>query len=291
MDSEAPEGNMTKKQKVNKYVRSGEHGYLDLMETILLDGEHRSDRTGVGTTSIFAPSPLKFFQVGRAFPLMTTKKMAWKSILAETLWWAQGRYDLESLRADGCTWWDEWEKEDGTLGPVYGYSLRHFPKPDGTEFDQLQWIVNEIKTNPESRRLVATMWNPGVLDEVALPACHGALIQFYVSNINTLHLNVNIRSSDTFLGLPTNIAGYALFLRMVAQVTNLHAGDLTVYFGDAHVYSNHVNQVKEQISRSPYTFPEVEMDTTVRNIDDFKMEHFKLVGYNHHPSIKGKVAV
>lgn len=268
-----------------------EQKYLTLMADVAMFGDRREDRTRVGTSSIFSPAPLEFY-IRDTFPLITTKKMAWKSIVAETLWFTQGRYDLESLRADGCTWWDPWEKEDGTLGPVYGKQLRHWTRPDGSEFDQLAWIINEIKTNPTSRRLVATMWNPGELDEMALPACHGALIQFYATTkSNELDLTVNIRSSDMFLGLPTNIASYALLLRMVAQVTTRVPGYLKVILGDAHVYNNHMNQVWQQVGREPYPFPTLEIDPTITNIDDFRPEHFTLSDYLHHPHISGRVAV
>ena len=525
-----------------------ERAYLVLMDDILASGDSKEDRTGVGTFSKFMPPPLKFWNVGTYFPLMTTKKMAWKSILAETLWFVQGRYDLESLRADGCHWWDDWEKPDGTIGPGYGYQLRHWPvhsskemvqvriredayadydypyitefkekldydlnsdecwavgflndlttpkveiqfksgyltsttranwrasirkgtlllrdgyqrtasgvgfkgypknhtsrvynlwynmlarcynpehpqfrfyggagvtvspiwhslegfirtlplvigyhewvngtdmhldkdyygssvyspntsvfitpqtnqemcsngqavevggvkypsmkawevasgldywyaskkwsegstyhnlasedvkilEPDSgylwrrkIEQDQLAWIINEIKTNPTSRRLVATMWNAGELDDMALPPCHGALIQFYTGEGDeifppSLDLMVHIRSSDTFLGLPTNIAGYALLLRMVAQVTGRVASTLTVSLGDAHVYKNHVDAVLTQTEREPFGFPELVIDPSVKDIDDFRPEHFTLKDYQFHPKISAPIAV
>lgn len=281
--------------RVDWGVLVSEHRYLALMSAVLRYGERRGDRTGTGTFSWFSPDPLTYTDVGNRFPLVTTKKMAWKSILAETLWFVQGRYDLESLRADGCSWWDDWEREDGTLGRVYGAQLRHWIRPDGTEVDQLAWIINEIKTNPTSRRLVATMWNAGELDNMALPPCHGALIQFYVSQPGTpramLNLSVDIRSSDMFLGLPTNVAGYALLLRMVAQVTGLTAGNLKVRLGDAHVYLNHTDQVKEQAGRIPYPEPTLIIDPSITNIDDFRPEHFSLEGYRNHPKIQAAISV
>lgn len=271
-----------------------ERAYLVLMDDILASGDSKEDRTGVGTFSKFMPPPLKFWNVDTYFPLMTTKKMAWKSILAETLWFVQGRYDLESLRADGCHWWDDWEREDGTLGRVYGAQLRHWLRPDGTEFDQLAWVINEIKTNPRSRRLVMTMWNAGELDNMALPPCHGALIQFYAREEGSrkmLDLMVHIRSSDVFLGLPTNIAGYALLLKMVGHVTGREADILTVSLGDAHVYKNHVAAVLTQTPRTPAPFPQVIIDPTITNIDDLRPEHFTLEHYNPQPKISAPIAV
>lgn len=275
-------------------MNNDEREYLALMESILASGDSKEDRTGVGTFSKFTPPPLKFRNVDTYFPLMTTKKMSWKWILAETLWFVQGRYDLESLRADGCHWWDDWEREDGTLGRVYGAQLRHWLRPDGTEFDQLAWVINEIKTNPRSRRLVMTMWNAGELDNMALPPCHGALIQFYAKekgDRKMLDLMVHIRSSDTFLGLPTNIAGYALLLKMVGHVTGREADSLTVSLGDAHVYKNHVDAVRTQTERTPFAFPEVVIDPSVRDIDDFRPEHFELKHYQSHPKISAPIAV
>lgn len=275
-------------------MNNSEREYLVLMDSIRASGDPKEDRTGVGTFSKFMPPPLKFRDVDTYFPLMTTKKMAWKSILAETLWFVQGRTDLASLRADGCTWWDEWALEDDSIGRGYGAQLRHWLRPDGTEFDQLAWVINEIKTNPRSRRLVMTMWNAGELDNMALPPCHGALIQFYAwekGDRKMLDLMVHIRSSDTFLGLPTNIAGYALLLKMVGHVTGREADTLTVSLGDAHVYKNHVDAVRTQAEREPFTFPELVIDPSVRDIDDFRPEHFELKHYQFHPKISAPIAV
>lgn len=526
----------------------GEYNYLNLLSYVMATGERRMDRTGVGITSYFNPPDLQFDNVGEYFPLFTTKKMAWKSIVAETLWFMQGRFDLESLRADGCTWWDEWEREDGTIGPGYGYQLRHWPTPfskemiqverrhdeykdykypyitdyktklsydlnsdtcwavgflndlktpkieiqfesgyvtsttranwrasqqkgtellrdgyqkvvygigfkgypkehdtrtynlwynmlarcyneehpqyrfygasgvtvspvwhsfekfletlplvlgyhewrrggdlqldkdyfgsnvyspntsrfitqqancemssDGSaweiggikypslkswenrtgndswhakarwlsgetyngvapseaiklipeegklwrrqvEFDQIAWLVNEIKSNPTSRRLIATMWNAGELDDMALPPCHGALIQFYVSNVesterNVLNLRVHIRSSDMFLGLPTNIASYALVLLMMAQATGTEPGSLYVGLGDAHIYNNHISAVMTQLSRTPVAAPFVEINPFVKEIDDFVPQDFTLHDYYPQPTIKAPIAV
>lgn len=269
----------------------GEQGYIEMVEDIFTHGEKRGDRTGTGTTSLFSPGSLRFPDVNSRFPLFTTKKMAWKSILAETLWWAQGRFDLESLRADGCSWWDPWERDDHTLGRVYGAQLRHWKKADGGEMDQLKWVINEIQTNPESRRLVMTMWNAGELDNMALPPCHGALIQLYVQDQGRLDLAVNIRSSDVFLGLPTNVAGYALLLKMIAHETNMVAGDLVVHLGDAHIYLNHMDAVTELLKRSPYEEPFVGIKNTVIKIDDMVPEDFTLTLYSPQGPIKAPISV
>lgn len=263
--------------------------YLSLLSRTLDLGTDREDRTGVGVRSLFAPPSLTFLNVDQEFPLLTTKKMAWKSILAETLWFLQGRSDLESLRADGCTWWDDWEKEDGTLGPVYGKQLRHWQKPDGTEHDQLAWIIDEIKANPTSRRLVATMWNAGELEEMALPPCHGALMQFYVDG-NFLDLHVNIRSSDLFLGLPTNIASYSLVLLILARETELKGRNLIVTLGDAHIYNNHMEAVRTQIRRKPSPLPQVAI-SGVESLDDLRPDNFHLIDYNPQDKITAPIAV
>lgn len=273
-----------------------EHQYLGLLSSVLHGGQARGDRTGTGTKSVFHPEPI-VVDPEYGFPLLRTKFVPFKSVLAETLWFTQGRHDLESLRADGCTWWDEWEREDGTLGRVYGAQLRGWVNQYGETHDQLAWVINEIKTNPESRRLVATMWNAGELDDMALPPCHGAMIQFYVDQtypLPRLDLMVYIRSSDLFLGLPTNIPSYALVQRMVAQVTGLKLGTLTVQLGDAHIYSNHMKQAKVLLDRWPDhlpSAPHLEMDPKVKNIDDFKMSHFTLKGYQHMGKIPAPVAV
>ena len=267
----------------------GERGYLALLSKILDEGEGRDDRTGVGTISLFTPPTLVFYNVAGGFPLLTTKKMAWKSIVAETLWFAQGRYDLESLREDGCKWWDDWEKADSTLGPVYGKQLRHWTRPDGTEVDQLAKVIREIEDNPTSRRLVLTMWNPGELEDMALPPCHGALIQFYVGS-EGLSLHVNIRSSDVFLGLPTNIAGYALLLEMVANQVGLLTADLYVTLGDAHIYKNHVEAVRTQLEREPGSFPSISLPAG-KPVDSLKVEDIELHNYLSQGKIYAPIAV
>lgn len=247
--------------------------------------------------SVFHPDPI-VVDPSYGFPLLHTKFVPFKSILAETLWFLQGRTDLESLRADGCTWWDEWALPDDTVGRAYGAQMRHWKKPDGTEQDQLDWVINEIKANPNSRRLVMTMWNAGELDDMALPPCHGALIQFYVrkgkQRVPKLDLMVYIRSSDMFLGLPTNIPSYSLVQRMVAQVTDLEVGELTIQLGDAHIYLNHEEQVRTLLSRWEDTLPAgptLEIDPSVKNIDDFRMEHFTLRNYHPMGRLPAPVAV
>lgn len=269
---------------------AGEQGYIEMVEDILTKGEVRGDRTGTGTRSLFSPGSLRFTNVEEKFPLFTTKKMAWKSILAETLWWAQGRFDLESLRADGCSWWDPWERDDHTLGRVYGAQLRHWKKADGGEMDQLKWVINEILTNPESRRLVMTMWNAGELDNMALPPCHGALIQGYTRQGTHIDLAVNIRSSDVFLGLPTNVAGYALLLKIIARETDLIAGDLVVHLGDAHIYSNHMEAVSELLKRTPSQEPTVHIDGGV-TLDHLRPNHFHLKEYYPQSRIRAEISV
>lgn len=268
----------------------GEQGYIEMVEDIFTHGKVRGDRTGTGTMSMFSPGSLRFENVEEKFPLFTTKKMAWKSILAETLWWAQGRFDLEYLRAGGCSWWDPWERDDHTLGRVYGAQMRHWRTPEGVEVDQLAWVINEIQTNPESRRLVMTMWNAGELDNMALPPCHGALIQFYVTD-GVLDLAVNIRSSDVFLGLPTNVAGYALLLKMVAHETYMAAGDLVVHLGDAHIYLNHMDAVTQLLKRRPTQEPNVDINHNVSSVDAMTTKDFTLSNYNPQESIKAPISV
>lgn len=266
--------------------------YLTDIKSVLQNGTYRDDRTNTGVYSTFAPAQLIHVSTTNEVPLFTSKRVPFKSVLAETLWFTQGRTDLESLRADGCTWWDEWALEDDSIGRGYGAQLRNWVNQFGEVHDQLQWVINEIKTNPTSRRLVLTMWNAGELQYMALPPCHGALIQFYVDEeANRLDMLVYIRSSDMFLGLPTNIPSYYILQRMVAQVTGKMTGVLSVQLGDAHVYSNHVEQVEEMLTREPRPLPTLEMDPSVKDIDDFRMEHFTLNDYNPHPTIKAPVAV
>lgn len=274
-----------------------EHQYMSLLSRVRAEGTYAADRTGVGTKSLFYPEPLDLDNSSVMLPLLTSKFVPFKSILAETLWFVQGRTDLASLRADGCKWWDEWAMEDDSIGRGYGAQLRHWIKPDGTEHDQLAWVINEIKTNPKSRRLVMTMWNAGELDNMALPPCHGAMIQFYVNQSGPkeeLDMMVYIRSSDIFLGLPTNIPSYALVQKMVAQVTGYRSGRLVVQLGDAHVYSNHMAQTKELLDRwedRMPPLPRLDIDPSVTDIDDFKMEHFTLSNYTHMGKISAPVAV
>lgn len=271
-----------------------EDQYLELLSDVLQSGEERSDRTGTGTIGVFSPPILthEFISDGNggySFPLFTSKRVPIRSVIAETLWFMQGRFDLESLRADGCIWWDDWERSDGTLGRVYGAQLRHWKSGNG-EVDQLQTIIDTINTDPTSRRMVATMWNPAELNDMALPPCHGALIQFYVSCGNYLSLTVNIRSSDLFLGLPTNIPSYALVLLMVAKVTGLRPDRVNYVLGDAHIYKNHIDAVHTQLGRTSGFAPTITVDE-VSTIKDFRLEHFTISNYNPAPSIKAPISV
>ena len=263
--------------------------YRKVLELVYHSGLSKSDRTNTGTRSIFSPPPMKF-NLQYWFPLLTSKRVPWKSLVAETLWYLQGRNDLKSLRDDGCTWWDEWELEDGTIGKGYGYQLRHWTCTDGTEFDQLNWIINEIKTNPDSRRLLWTNWNAGEVDEMALPPCHGVVSQFYVQPDGVLDLAMYQRSGDMFLGVPTNISMYSLICHIVAAVTGLKPGTLTLTLGDAHIYNNHITQVEEFLGRSPRTPPTLTVDA-LDSVDAYRPENIHLEGYNPLPSIKAPVAV
>lgn len=268
----------------------GEEGYLQLMSQVS-HAPFRMDRTGTGTHSFPFPDRLKFNLRDHTFPLFTTKKMAWKSIRAETLWFVQGRTDLASLREDGCKWWDPWALKDDTVGRAYGAQLRHWKRPDGTEVDQIRDLVREIQHNPTSRRHVMTMWNPGELEQMALPPCHGVLIQFWVdAQTRELDSFVHIRSSDMFLGLPTNIAGYAMLTYIIGSMTGYSPRELTVSLGDAHVYANHVDAVREQVKRSPLKPPKLEI-VYHKDIDDLKVDDFILSDYEHMPSIKASISV
>lgn len=283
-------------------MQTFESQYLALVELIRNNGEPRPDRTGTGVASVFSPAPIRVplqYREGSnsvLFPLLETKRVPWKSVVAETLWFLQGRTDLESLREDGCTWWDEWELPDGTIGRGYGHQLRYWENRKGEVTDQLSDLIDGLKNDPYSRRHVMTMWNPGELDEMALPPCHGVYIQFYSSG-NALDCYVQIRSSDVFLGLPTNIPSYALVLSLVAQVSGHTPRQLTVALGDAHIYNNHVEQVdtmlgrREEVSKRTSDFPRLFIDPSVKNIDDFRMYHFEVEGYHPLPTIPAPVAV
>jgi thymidylate synthase len=261
--------------------------YLDLMEKVLKDGVEKRDRTGTGTLSIFGHQMR--FDLADGFPLLTTKKLFTKAIIYELLWFLRGDTNVHWLREHGVTIWDEWADEAGELGPVYGKQWRSWPKGDGTTIDQIAGLIADIKRNPDSRRLIVTAWNPADVPKMALPPCH-CLFQFYVAN-GKLSCQLYQRSADIFLGVPFNIASYALLTLMVAQVTGLGAGDFVHSFGDAHLYLNHLSQAREQLSREPYPLPRMRLNPAVRDIFAFRYEDFTLENYQAHPHIKAEVAV
>jgi thymidylate synthase len=263
------------------------HQYLNLMEHVLADGVEKRDRTGTGTLSVFGHQMR--FDLSQGFPLVTTKKLHLKSIIYELLWFLAGDTNVRYLNAHGVTIWDEWADERGDLGPVYGHQWRSWPAPDGAAIDQIANVVTAIKRNPDSRRLIVTAWNPADVEKMALPPCH-CLFQFYVAN-GKLSCQLYQRSADVFLGVPFNIASYALLTMLVAQVTNLTAGDFIHTLGDAHLYLNHVEQARLQLSREPRTLPTLCLNPQVKDIFAFRYEDFTLKGYEPHPHIKAKVAV
>ncbi|MEM1178862.1 MAG: thymidylate synthase [Acidobacteriota bacterium] len=261
--------------------------YLDLLRLVRETGEIKADRTGVGTRSLFGHQ-LRF-NLAEGFPLLTTKRVHWKSVAHELLWFIRGASDVSYLHEHGVTIWDEWADDDGQLGPIYGYQWRSWPARGGRHIDQLRTTIEGIRRTPDSRRLMISAWNVGDLEEMALPPCH-VLFQFYVAG-GRLSCQLYQRSADIFLGVPFNIASYALLTHLVAQVTELEPGDFVHTFGDVHLYSNHVDQADEQLSREPRALPRLELDPSVRDIDDFGYEHLKLVDYKPHPRIKAPVAV
>jgi thymidylate synthase len=261
--------------------------YLDLVRHILDQGARKTDRTGTGTLSVFGHQ-LRF-DLGAGFPLLTTKKLHLRSIIYELLWFLRGETNVQFLRDNKVTIWDEWADANGDLGPVYGYQWRSWPAADGRHIDQITNVIDEIKRRPDSRRLVVSAWNVGELDRMALQPCH-ALFQFYVAD-GKLSCQMYQRSADVFLGVPFNIASYALLTMMVAQVTNLEPGDFVHTLGDAHLYSNHLEQAKEQLTREPRPLPSMRLNPEVRSIFDFKFSDFTLENYDPHPSIKAPIAV
>lgn len=274
--------------------------YLDLLRTIKEEGTFKSDRTGTGTLSIFGYQMR--YDLSKGFPLVTTKKVHLKSIIHELLWFLKGDTNIKYLNDNGVTIWDEWATDEGELGPVYGEQWRSWVNPDGGTIDQISQVINEIKTNPDSRRLIVSGWNPSVLPDTkfspkenaamgkqALPPCH-TLFQFYVLN-GKLSCQLYQRSVDTLQGCPFNIASYALLTMMIAQVCDLEVGDFVHTLGDAHIYSNHMEQVDLQLSRKPFPLPQMKLNPDVKNIFDFKYEDFELVGYQCHPAIKAPIAV
>lgn len=261
--------------------------YLDLMQHVLDTGTQKHDRTGTGTISVFGYQMR--FNLQEGFPMVTTKKLHLKSIIHELIWFLQGDTNIKYLKDNGVRIWDEWADENGDLGPVYGSQWRSWPKPDGGHIDQITQIINTIKNNPDSRRIIVSAWNVAEIENMALPPCH-AFFQFYVSD-GKLSCQLYQRSADIFLGVPFNIASYALLTMMVAQVCGLEAGDFIHTFGDAHIYNNHLEQVKLQLSRDPKPLPTMKINPEVKDIFDFKFEDFELVNYEAHPHIKGIVAV
>lgn len=261
--------------------------YLDLMQHVLDNGTQKHDRTGTGTISVFGYQMR--FNLQEGFPMVTTKKLHLKSIIHELIWFLQGDTNIKYLKDNGVRIWDEWADENGDLGPVYGSQWRSWPKPDGGHIDQITQIINTIKNNPDSRRIIVSAWNVAEIENMALPPCH-AFFQFYVAD-GRLSCQLYQRSADIFLGVPFNIASYALLTMMVAQVCGLEAGDFIHTFGDAHIYNNHLEQVKLQLSRDPKPLPTMKINPEVKDIFDFKFEDFELVNYEAHPHIKGVVAV
>ena len=261
--------------------------YLDLMQHVLNHGVDKGDRTGTGTRSIFGYQMR--FNLADGFPVLTTKKLHLRSIIYELLWFLRGDTNIEYLHEHNVSIWDEWADENGDLGPVYGYQWRSWPAPDGRHIDQISGLLEQIKTNPDSRRLIVSAWNPALVDEMALPPCH-ALFQFYVVN-GKLSCQLYQRSADIFLGVPFNIASYALLTMMIAQVCNLQAGEFIHTFGDAHLYSNHFEQAKLQLSRTPKKLPVMKINPKVTDLFAFQFEDFELVGYDPDPHIKAPVAV
>jgi thymidylate synthase len=261
--------------------------YLDLMRHVQTQGVRKEDRTGTGTLSTFGYQ-LRF-DLGQGFPAVTTKKLHLRSIIHELLWFLRGDTNIDYLRRHGVTIWDEWADENGNLGPVYGHQWRAWPAPDGRCIDQISEVVEQIRVNPDSRRLIVSAWNVADLPHMALPPCH-LLFQFYVAD-GRLSCQLYQRSADIFLGVPFNIASYALLTLMIAQVSGLAPGDFVHTFGDAHLYLNHLEQVHTQLSRDPYPLPHMRLNGEVSSLFDFRYEDFELLSYRCHPAIRAPVAV
>lgn len=261
--------------------------YLDLMSRVLEEGAPKEDRTGTGTLSVFGHQMR--FNLSKGFPMVTTKKLHLKSIIHELLWFLKGESNISYLKEHGVRIWDEWADEKGDLGPVYGVQWRRWKGANGREIDQIRDLIKNLKQNPDSRRHLVSAWNVSEIENMALPPCH-AFFQFYVAN-NKLSCQLYQRSADIFLGVPFNIASYSLLTMMLAQVCDLELGDFVHTLGDAHLYSNHLDQAKLQLSRTPYKLPSMKINPEIKDLFDFRYEDFELVDYEAHPHIKGKVAV
>lgn len=261
--------------------------YLDLLNHVIANGVEKSDRTGTGTISVFGYQSR--FDLSEGFPVLTTKKLHLKSIIHELLWFLTGNTNIKYLKENGVRIWDEWADADGNLGPVYGFQWRSWPAPDGRHIDQVSQVVESLKNNPDSRRHIISAWNVGQIDQMNLPPCH-ILVQFYVAD-GKLSCQLYQRSADIFLGVPFNIASYSLLTLMIAQVCGLQPGEFIHTLGDAHIYLNHMEQVKLQLTREPLPLPVMKINPEIKNIFDFKYSDFELTGYEAHPHIPGKVAV
>ncbi len=261
--------------------------YLDLMRHVRDNGTKKEDRTGTGTVSVFGHQMR--FDLSEGFPMVTTKKCHLKSIVHELLWFLSGDTNIRYLQENGVRIWNEWADEEGNLGPVYGYQWRNWPAANGVHIDQITQIIDQINNNPDSRRIIVNAWNVGEIENMALPPCH-MMFQFYVAD-GKLSCQLYQRSADIFLGVPFNISSYALLTMMVAQVCGLAPGDFVHTLGDAHLYSNHMIQVDEQLSRKPFSLPVMKINPDVKSIFDYKFEDFELIGYEAHPHIKGAVAI
>ncbi|MGO4804039.1 thymidylate synthase [Arthrobacter sp. 2MCAF15] len=261
--------------------------YEDLLRDVLEHGTHKSDRTGTGTISVFGRQ-LRF-DLSKSFPLITTKRVHFKSVAVELLWFLRGDTNVKWMQDQGVTIWDEWADADGELGPVYGVQWRSWPTPDGGHIDQIAELIENLKSNPDSRRHIVSAWNVSELKDMALPPCH-AFFQFYVAD-GKLSCQLYQRSADTFLGVPFNIASYALLTRMIAQQTGLEPGEFVWTGGDVHIYDNHMDQVLKQLAREPYEYPQLNITRKPDSIFDYTLEDFEVVGYQHHPTIKAPIAV
>jgi len=261
--------------------------YLDLMQHVLNNGTQKHDRTGTGTISVFGYQMR--FNLEDGFPMVTTKKLHLRSIIHELIWFLKGETNIKYLKENGVSIWDEWADENGELGPVYGSQWRSWPTPDGRHIDQISQVINQIKNTPDSRRLIVSAWNVAEIENMALPPCH-SFFQFYVAD-GKLSCQLYQRSADIFLGVPFNIASYALLTMMVAQVCGLKPGEFIHTLGDAHLYNNHLEQTRLQLSREPKPLPQMKLNPEIKDIFDFKFEDFRLENYEHHPHIKAPVAV